>query len=226
MGRTHSFHSIDRRLPLWLLAVALLFAASCYYKPNRPPLDDVVAARNNSPCRRQPETGDTVRWVEAEKETDQRELAEWCATVGPPVVIPAPAAVDSGGVDSLAVVSWNVNGGGGDVVELITKLRAGEFTDGLPVKNFVIFLQETHRAGPDVPVDVPDIYIPHRTEKEPPSGNRVSVVETAEIFGLSLFYVPSMRNGKPESGETEEDRGNAILCTFPMSDFVAIEQAR
>jgi endonuclease/exonuclease/phosphatase family metal-dependent hydrolase len=38
---------------------------------------------------------------------------------------------------------------------------------------------------------------------------------------LATFYVPSMRNGAP--GVTNEDRGNAILSTMPLSNLTAIE---
>jgi endonuclease/exonuclease/phosphatase family metal-dependent hydrolase len=46
-------------------------------------------------------------------------------------------------------------------------------------------------------------------------------VRLAQSLGLALYYVPSMRNGAPT--ETDEDRGNAILSTEPLSSFTAIE---
>jgi endonuclease/exonuclease/phosphatase family metal-dependent hydrolase len=36
-------------------------------------------------------------------------------------------------------------------------------------------------------------------------------------------YVPSMRNGRLFSSDTRQDRGNAILSTFPLEDLRAIE---
>ena len=96
-------------------------------------------------------------------------------------------------------------------------------TGGEPIEHFVLFLQEVFRAGDEVPLDGPEKYTTPRTQGIPPSGPRIDIVQTARRLGLSLFYVPSMRNGGPGSGTTEEDRGNAILTTIPMEDFTAIE---
>jgi endonuclease/exonuclease/phosphatase family metal-dependent hydrolase len=41
----------------------------------------------------------------------------------------------------------------------------------------------------------------------------------AAALGLSVFYVPSMRNGP----ELREDRGNAIISTEPLLDPLALE---
>ena len=45
----------------------------------------------------------------------------------------------------------------------------------------------------------------------------------AERFGLSVAYVPSMRNGSATGVMEREDRGNAILSTEFLSDVKAIE---
>ena len=42
----------------------------------------------------------------------------------------------------------------------------------------------------------------------------------AQRLGLNVYYVPSMRNGGPTS---DEDRGNAILSSLPLTDLRAIE---
>jgi endonuclease/exonuclease/phosphatase family metal-dependent hydrolase len=47
------------------------------------------------------------------------------------------------------------------------------------------------------------------------------IAAIAAELGLSLFYVPSMRNGSPAA--SSEDRGNAILSTLPLTDLAAIE---
>ena len=52
-------------------------------------------------------------------------------------------------------------------------------------------------------------------------GKREDIVTIARRLKLATFYVPSMRNGEP--GVTDEDRGNAILSTLPLSDLTAIE---
>jgi endonuclease/exonuclease/phosphatase family metal-dependent hydrolase len=50
----------------------------------------------------------------------------------------------------------------------------------------------------------------------------MDVTDLAERFGLSLFYAPSMRNGRGGT-DGNEDRGNAILATLPLSDLLVIE---
>jgi endonuclease/exonuclease/phosphatase family metal-dependent hydrolase len=49
------------------------------------------------------------------------------------------------------------------------------------------------------------------------------IVAIAQQFGLSLAYVPSMRNGSATTLDQREDRGNAVLSTEPLSDIVGIE---
>ena len=49
------------------------------------------------------------------------------------------------------------------------------------------------------------------------------VRDIAEQFGLSVAYVPSMRNGPATALSEREDRGNAILSTEPLLDVRAIE---
>jgi endonuclease/exonuclease/phosphatase family metal-dependent hydrolase len=51
----------------------------------------------------------------------------------------------------------------------------------------------------------------------------MDVHDIAERFGLSVAYVPSMRNGPATSLIEREDRGNAILSTEPLTDVRAIE---
>jgi endonuclease/exonuclease/phosphatase family metal-dependent hydrolase len=123
----------------------------------------------------------------------------------------------------LTIVAWNIHVGGGDVVELVRRLRAGELTNGRAVDHFVLLLQEVHREGGLVPMDAPNNRVPERIAESPPSGERLDVVEIANRVNLDLFYVPSMRNGGPNSGPTEEDRGNAILSTLPLHDLTAID---
>jgi len=161
-----------------------------------------------------------IRWIELEDSTEHGIITRWCATVGPPVledfttIQPIP-------VDSLVVISWNVHVGGGDIVWFVEDLRSGALT-GAPVEQFVLLLQEVHRAGTQVPL-INEDFIPKRIEKAPPRNPRADIGEVADALGLWVFYVPSMRNGQLLSGDTEEDRGNAILSTRPLSDLAAIE---
>jgi endonuclease/exonuclease/phosphatase family metal-dependent hydrolase len=52
-------------------------------------------------------------------------------------------------------------------------------------------------------------------------GSRDEIDDVAAALGLHAYYVPSMRNGAP--GISDEDRGNAILSTMPLSELAAIE---
>lgn len=124
-------------------------------------------------------------------------------------------------LDSLIVVSWNVHVGGGDVIELVTQLRSGRWTNGVPVDDFVVLLQEVHRAGAAVPEWEAGFSTPGRIAAAPEGAERVDVVETAQRLGLHLFYAPSMRNGR--QGDPREDRGNAILSTLPLEDPTIVE---
>ena len=169
-------------------------------------------------CRRAP--GVDVRWIELEDSTESGIITKWCATVGP-VVVRDFATPLTGPLDSLVMISWNVHVGGGDIPALVEGLRSGALT-GAPVDRFVLLLQEVHRTGDDVPAHDED-FVPARIESAPPQGPRMDVVEVAEVLELSVFYVPSRRNGKLLSGATEEDRGNAILSTEPLTDLAAIE---
>lgn len=172
------------------------------------------------PCRR----SDTIpiRWVDVQDESDRVALAMWCDAVGPPVVR-VDTTVATVPLDSLLFFSWNANIGSGDLMEVLGRLKSGVFTNGQPVEHFVAFLQEVCRSGPEVPTDYPDVYLPRSKRSIPASGVRRDVVECAQAFGLNIFYVPSMRNGKAGEYLTEEDRGNAILSTLPFFELAAIE---
>jgi endonuclease/exonuclease/phosphatase family metal-dependent hydrolase len=55
------------------------------------------------------------------------------------------------------------------------------------------------------------------------SDDRGEIGSVARRLGLSVFYVPSMRNGAPSIEHLPSDRGNAILSTLPLSNPHAIE---
>jgi endonuclease/exonuclease/phosphatase family metal-dependent hydrolase len=50
----------------------------------------------------------------------------------------------------------------------------------------------------------------------------IDVVDISRDLGLSLIYVPSMRNGHSADFEAT-DRGSAILATLPLGDPIAVE---
>jgi endonuclease/exonuclease/phosphatase family metal-dependent hydrolase len=152
-------------------------------------------------------------------EDDRAALDAWCRGVGAAVYgTPAPAAHLRAGA-RLAVVSWNVNVGGGDLDALVADLRAGRLSHGRPVEHFVLLLQEALRRGPAVPaIDG----VQSGARRLVRSDRPVEIDAFAREAGLSLFYVPSMRNGFVGEGAAE-DRGNAILSTLPLTDLRAIE---
>ena len=152
-----------------------------------------------------------LRWDEG------RELLDlWCQSVGPPVVAGEP--VTDTEISRLVVVSWNVHVGGGRVEELISGIlgRSSDRRTGL-----VVLMQETFRGGAEVPEQSPgSLSAPRRFQPRRPA---LDIAGIARAFGLSVAYVPSMRNGSATTLEEREDRGNAVLSTEPMSDVRAIE---
>lgn len=177
-----------------------------------------------APCRATiSDTSSTpIRWVEPADAAARRELSRWCGTVGPAVIRSAPARTPAPPANRFVVVSWNVNVGGGAVRVVIDRLRNGSFTDGRPVTQFALLLQEEYRAGNAVPPSVPRGFpTPSRIAPIVKGLQREDVETVANDEGLALFYVPSMRNGGVV--RPIEDRGNAILSTLPLGDLTAIE---
>jgi endonuclease/exonuclease/phosphatase family metal-dependent hydrolase len=163
---------------------------------------------------------------------ERAELDVWCAAVGPPVLVPAQAGnangagADDAGIDSLLVVTWNVNVGGAEIRRLVADVRSGGLTGG-PVTDFALLLQEAYRAGPGVPVPERGAVAPSRIHGQPAAEDRTSIDALAAELGLYLVYVPSMANGDVVSASStdglREDRGNAILSTLPLTDVLALE---
>jgi len=153
-----------------------------------------------------------VQWFGPGDPQDEAPLARWRSAVGPPLIREGENPSDTPS-DELTVVSWNTAVGAGDLRRFIT---------GLPrSKPFVLLLQEVYRGGDAVPGVLPrDAAYAGRLGGRPGDSRYEQIEPTASAFGLSLFYVPSMRNGGPDS---REDRGNAILSTLPLSDLAAYE---
>jgi endonuclease/exonuclease/phosphatase family metal-dependent hydrolase len=169
-------------------------------------------------------------WLVPQRSGDQETLGRWCTTVGPPIIDSLPAATFGAleDDDSLAVVTWNVHGGAGDLLELIDleldlSCSTSQATRGGRFAHFVLLLQEAYRRSPEVPPTPAEGTVPRRLKEERRPGPRIDVVEVARRCGLSLVYIPSMRNGDEEYDDGREDRGNAILSTLPLSDLIAIE---
>jgi endonuclease/exonuclease/phosphatase family metal-dependent hydrolase len=164
--------------------------------------------------------GGQVRWLRVGADNEIANLNRWNDGVGPPFVVAQPTSVDAR-PQVPVIVSWNTHVGAGDVDALVADLRSGKLT-GQPVTSFVLLLQEVYRSGPDVPSKNALRALWAKVQKPPRIGAaREDIVATARRLQVATFYVPSMRNGAP--GITDEDRGNAILSTLPLSDLTAIE---
>lgn len=155
-----------------------------------------------------------MSWFAPAAPGERKVLARWSAGVGPPVVREArephePAA------DSLVIVSWNIALGAGDVTRALRDVRSAH-----PGAHVVLLLQEAFRDGPEVPhSDAGRMLFAGKLGGA--SRDRLEIEAIAGRERLHLYYVPSMRNGPPVV--SDEDRGNAILSTLPLSDFTAIE---
>jgi endonuclease/exonuclease/phosphatase family metal-dependent hydrolase len=167
----------------------------------------------------------SIEWIRPSDAAERKAHALWRKGVGPPLTLETPDSdQDAKRLDSLLIVSWNTHLGGADLNSFIQDLRRGKLTAGEPIHDFVLLLQETFRAGPPVPVSIsPEVPTGSYLRFTPPAGERVDIVKTAQQHRLCLFYVPFMRNGRPEESQISEDRGSAILSTIPLSSFTVME---
>jgi hypothetical protein len=167
----------------------------------------------------------SIEWIRGSDAAERKAHASWRKGVGPPLILGASTPGQHiKRLDSLIVVSWNTHVGGADLNAFIQDLRSGKLTSGKPIHDFVLLLQEVFRAGPAVPASIsPDIPTGSYLKFTTPSGDRVDIVKTVRQHGLSLFYVPLMRNGRPDDSDIPEDRGSAVLSTIPLSSFTVVE---
>lgn len=119
---------------------------------------------------------------------------------------------------SIVVLSWNVWIGHGQLREVVSRFRNGDFAaqGATPDAPLVVLAQEVYRN---------DASLPQGTSRFCGSAPAVrkgrvreDILETAEALGLNLRYAPSMRNRALQS-----DRGNAILSTLPLYEASAVE---
>jgi endonuclease/exonuclease/phosphatase family metal-dependent hydrolase len=201
------------------LVAGLVGAASCAH---RPPMVAGTLKTIASGCHQVvPDRALSVMWMAPDHTRDVGRLGQWCDTVGP-VLVESPAdAAPAAAVEQLAIISWNVHVGGGDIEDVVKRLREGEFTDGRPVRHFVLLLQEAYREGTDVPVGIAaTLPVPGAIVELMPDGTRRDIRAVAQSAGLHVFYAPAMRNGGLAA---VEDRGSAILSTLPLADLQVIE---
>jgi endonuclease/exonuclease/phosphatase family metal-dependent hydrolase len=154
-------------------------------------------------------------------EDDKRlRLERWRRNVGAPVALDlttAPASGNDSAAGSLVVLSWNVWIGRGRLLDLVSRIRSGDFAaqGAEPDAPLVVLAQEVYRSDPTIP---PDSTGRAGRMLVAQLGQQEDIVETARVLGMNLRYAPSMRNGAMQS-----DRGNAILSTLPLQDAEALE---
>jgi endonuclease/exonuclease/phosphatase family metal-dependent hydrolase len=207
-----------RRLPLRFagaVVTGILFTASACAHASHLFVDSPPFATLS--CRQSEASADAPMWSPANADGA---LAQWCATVGPVLYQPQPASAAPPPIDRLAIVSWNIHEGAGDVDEVVRRLRIGEFTGGEPVEQFVLLLQEATRSDTTVPQQVPR-GAPSPRRIAPPRGRPDGDVHRFAGEGFAVLYAPSMRNGEREG--IAEDRGNAIVSTVPLQQPRLIE---
>ena len=148
-------------------------------------------------------------------------LDGWRRNVGGLVALDFPdTSGDSSALNatSLVVLSWNVWIGHGRLLEVVKRIRNGDFAEqgAEPDLPLVVLVQEAYRHNPGMTAGLAKHAGGLRAS--PLGHSREDIVETAKALGMNLRYAPSMRNGT-----TESDRGNAILSTLPLENTAAIE---
>jgi len=163
-----------------------------------------------------------VQWLAPEAEHERHRLASWCAGVGGVAISPQPLdlAPQSPAIEDIVFVSWNVHVGRGNIRSFITDLRNGVHTNGRRAGHYVLLLQEAVRADGVPPFAEAAVGAKHIDGGAPAA--RIDILLLARELGLSLVYVPSMRNGR-SIDDPAQDRGNAILSTLPLSSPTAVE---
>ncbi len=152
-----------------------------------------------------------IAWFAPVLHSDEETLTRWRRSVGPPVA--SQATADQQPHDTVRLVSWNTAVGDADIVGFVRSVRQNN-------EPLVLLLQEVYRGGPAVPsdLDARSAYAGRLGDSERTELREIEDVGRA--LGLGVYYVPSMRNGGMKS---DEDRGNAILSSLPLTSLQAIE---
>ena len=208
--------SIIRIVRLLQIAIAATAIAACTatsFAVTRPDSNSVASTS----CAAR-DVQSSIEWRISD-EADGRQLSRWCRAVGGPVYVAQPALTEHlpPSLDELVVVSWNAHLAEGELDDLIAQLRSGALTNGRPVAHFVLLVQELYRNGDAVPAF--DARDRSAFAIKPSDPETRDIDDHAAALGLSMLYVPSMRNGP----ELREDRGNAIISTEPLTDPLALE---
>lgn len=138
-------------------------------------------------------------------------LCTSCAALPPPTL----SARTHGRAVLLAVVTWNVNAGRGDVATLVRDLTNGALT-GSPVRDFVVLLQENIQGLPTDAVAVGrerqlfTMFAPVRTSDRGVSGN--AVISTRPILDARVVDLPRERRVRKATIVTLDVAGSRIFA--------------
>ena len=165
-----------------------------------------------APLASAPPSASSISWLSPVQPRDGAALGRWRSAVGSALVHANLADGDAAAAvtDAITIVSWNVALDEGDVVGFVRQLE--KQSPGRPI---VLLLQEAFRSGDDVPQLTGTLGFASHLGR---SRHDREVDDVARTLGYSLFYVPSMRNGRGV-----EDRGNAVLSSLPLDELSAIE---
>lgn len=176
------------------------------------------------------QVGGRVDWYHPVEVGDNQKLDEWCRAVGPVVIDSVP----SGGFralrsdDPVAVTAWNTDAGSGHLMAFLQEElglrcagRDSRLEEGAP--HFVLLVQEALRRSNDVPDVSRSWATPPPVAEETHPGERLDLLQATRACGLAAFYAPAGRNGIEPRDGLREDKGNAIVSTLPLSDFVVVE---
>ena len=189
-----------------------------FYSITTPQRNAVVASVSSFQSR-------SIEWKTLLNPREQEELEAWRLGVGSPVILQAvEQKAQDASIDSLLLLSWNTDVGGADLDRFLQELRQGQLPGTTPRQAVILLLQEVYRSD----ASIPDLLHPEgRSAKtirnDPPSGERLDILEIARKHKLSLYYVPSMRNDDSHEGSFAEDRGNAILSNLRLHTYQALE---
>jgi len=220
LGRRH-----NRATLISALGVTLSGCMPGYRIVSEPPPDRTCAALATEPA------GAIVDWYFAAGPGDGTEHERWCRTMGPVEVGAVPsadfAALGSG--DSLAVAVWNTDAGAGYLQEFLREELGLDCSgDTLRLKpgysHFVLLIQEALRRSNEIPDTPEKLWVtPPPVKEEERPGRRLGAAEVARECGLAYIYAAASRNGWQPRDGLREDKGNAIISTLPLSDFIVAE---
>jgi endonuclease/exonuclease/phosphatase family metal-dependent hydrolase len=214
-----------KRLRIAALIAPLLLATACALPHEMEP---VVAVASGCPGTVEADANG-LHWYGTADDRDRGLAAEWCATVGDPVVEldPAGTSVQWAPGAALQVISWNMQIGGGDLYRMLSDQLGVDCTAGpmgaSRAAPFVVLLQEVWRYSEELPQVEGSRIIPWTIDPGRAEGEDPDIVDAARRCGLALVYVPSARNGPDTGSRPNEDKGNAILSNVPLGVPLAID---